>query len=324
MASVSVVNPKADVLRKSAAVAANCNAARGLMEVLKTNLGPRGTLKMLVGGAGQIKVTKDGNVLLHEMQIQHPTAAMIARASTAQDSITGDGTASTVLIIGEIMRQAENYLFQGIHPRVLCEGLDLAKQEVLKVLENVKVSCGTTPNRELLDCVARTSLRTKLQQPLADQLKDIVVDAVLCIQGEDPEKPVDLFMVEVLHMKQQLAKDSQFIRGMVMDHGTRHPDMPKRLKNCYVLTCNVSLEYEKTEVNSGFFYSSAEQRERLVEAERRFTDEKVKKIIELKRQVGCCGRLVKNSITSFGYCAFCVGLYFRKSKIVCRFQSKRN
>lgn len=285
MASVSVVNPKADVLRKSAAVAANCNAARGLMEVLKTNLGPRGTLKMLVGGAGQIKVTKDGNVLLHEMQIQHPTAAMIARASTAQDSITGDGTASTVLIIGEIMRQAENYLFQGIHPRLLCEGLDRAKQEILNVLEDVKVTQESFPERELLECVARTSLRTKLPQALADQLKEIVVDAILCIRGDDPDKSLDLFMIEVLHMKQHLATDSQFIRGMVMDHGTRHPDMPKRLKNCYILTCNVSLEYEKTEVNSGFFYSSTEQRERLVDAERRFTDEKVKKIIEFKRQV---------------------------------------
>ena len=36
------------------------------------------------------------------------------------------------------------------------------------------------------------------------------------------------------------------------------------------------------EVNSGFFYSSAEQREKLVESERRFVDAKVKKIIELK------------------------------------------
>jgi len=53
-----------------------------------SNAGPRGTLKMLVGGAGQIKITKDGNVLLHEMQIQHPTASLIARTATAQDDIT--------------------------------------------------------------------------------------------------------------------------------------------------------------------------------------------------------------------------------------------
>eukprot|EP00962_Isochrysis_galbana_P019785 scaffold5770_cov130-Isochrysis_galbana.AAC.3 len=80
----------------------NINAARGLQDVLKSNLGPKGTLKMLVGGAGDIKLTKDGNTLLHEMQIQNPTACMIARIATAQDDITGDGTTSAVLIVGEV------------------------------------------------------------------------------------------------------------------------------------------------------------------------------------------------------------------------------
>ena len=30
----------------------NINASKGLYEVMKTNLGPKGTIKMLVGGAG--------------------------------------------------------------------------------------------------------------------------------------------------------------------------------------------------------------------------------------------------------------------------------
>jgi len=81
------VSPNAEVVSRAAARAVNVAAAVGLQNVLKTNLGPRGTLKMLVGGAGQIKLTKDGRVLLHEMQIQHPTAAMIARTATAQVSL---------------------------------------------------------------------------------------------------------------------------------------------------------------------------------------------------------------------------------------------
>jgi hypothetical protein len=39
---------------------------------------------MLVDGSGQIRLTKDGCVLLHQMQIQHPTASLIARTATAQ------------------------------------------------------------------------------------------------------------------------------------------------------------------------------------------------------------------------------------------------
>ena len=38
----------------------------------------------------------------------------------------------------------------------------------------------------------------------------------------------------------------RLVRGLVMDHGARHPDMKKRVENAYILTCNVSLEYEKT------------------------------------------------------------------------------
>ena len=41
----------------------------------------------------------------------------------------------------------------------------------------------------------------------------------------------------------------------------------------------------RREVNSGFFYSSAEQREKLVESERKFVDAKLKKIVEFKNLV---------------------------------------
>jgi T-complex protein 1 subunit zeta len=94
-------------------------------------------------------------------------------------------------------------------------------------------------------------------------------------------------MVEIMKMQHRSASDTQLIRGLALDHGARHPDMPKRLENCHILTLNVSLEYEKSEINSGFFYSSADQREKLVESERRFVDAKLKKIVELKKEV--CG-----------------------------------
>src|SRR5688572_8618361 len=129
-------------------------------------------------------------------------------------------------------------------------------------------------DRELLLNVARTSLATKLNGSLATKLTPDIVDAVLAIY-QAPAKP-DLHMVEIMKMQHRSASDTQLIRGLALDHGARHPDMPKRLENCYILTMNVGLEYEKTEINSGFFYSSADQREKLVESERRFIDAKLK------------------------------------------------
>jgi T-complex protein 1 subunit zeta len=90
-------------------------------------------------------------------------------------------------------------------------------------------------------------------------------------------------MVEIMHMTHKLSTDTRLVRGLVLDHGGRHPNMPKRLNNVYVLMCNVSFEYEKTEVNSGFFYETAQQREKLQTSERLFTDERCQKVIQLKR-----------------------------------------
>jgi T-complex protein 1 subunit zeta len=88
---------------------------------------------MLVDGAGQIKMTKDGKVLLSEMQIQNPTAAMIARTAVAQDDQVGDGTTSVVLLVGELLKQADRYISEGVHPSVIGAGFDIAKKEALSV-----------------------------------------------------------------------------------------------------------------------------------------------------------------------------------------------
>ncbi|PHH85900.1 hypothetical protein CDD83_11022 [Cordyceps sp. RAO-2017] len=283
MSAAQLLNPKAESRRRGEALKVNINAGVGLQDVLKSNLGPKGTIKMLVDGAGQIKLTKDGNVLLREMQIQNPTAVMIARAATAQDDICGDGTTSVVLLVGELLKQADRYISEGLHPRIITDGFEIAKVEALKFLDSFKLP--KEVDRELLLNVARTSLATKLNATLAQKLTPDIVDAVLAIY-QAPAKP-DLHMVEIMKMQHRTASDTQLIKGLALDHGARHPDMPKRLENCYILTLNVSLEYEKTEINSGFFYSSAEQRDKLVESERRFIDAKLKKIVELKKEL--CG-----------------------------------
>ncbi|VEN59966.1 unnamed protein product [Callosobruchus maculatus] len=279
--AISLLNPKAEVARAAQALAINISAAKGIQDVMKSNLGPKGTMKMLVSGAGDIKITKDGNVLLHEMQIQHPTASLIARASTAQDDMTGDGTTSTVLVIGELLKQADIYVAEGLHPRILTEGFDKAREKALEVLDKIKIPVEI--NKECLTDVCSTSLRTKVHQKLADVLTDVCVDAILAIKQGD--KPVDLHMVELMEMQHKTETDTQLIKGLVLDHGTRHPDMPKSLKNCYILTCNVSMEYEKSEVNSGFFYKTAEEREKLVLAEREFIVQRVQKVIALKKSL---------------------------------------
>ena len=61
--------------------------------------------------------------------------------------------------------------FQGLHPRIITEGFDKARVKTLEVLEKLKIKI--EPTREKLLDVARTSLRTKIHQQLADVLSDV-------------------------------------------------------------------------------------------------------------------------------------------------------
>ncbi len=53
--------------------------------------------------------------------------------------MVGDGTTTNVVLIGELLKQSERYLAEGLHPRVLTEGFDLAKGRALQFLEGFKV-----------------------------------------------------------------------------------------------------------------------------------------------------------------------------------------
>lgn len=46
MSAISTLNPKAEFARAHQALAINVSAAKGISEVMKSNLGPKGTMKM--------------------------------------------------------------------------------------------------------------------------------------------------------------------------------------------------------------------------------------------------------------------------------------
>jgi len=188
--------------------------------------------------------------------------------------------------MGELLHQAQLSLNEGLHPRIMVDGIEKAREETLTLLQKLKVEVkeedGDLP-RDFLIKVAQTSLRTKVPKELADHLTNIVVDAVRCIRI--PGQGIDLHMVERMHMRHKSGLDTKLVDGLVLDHGARQPLMKKRCKNCRLLVCNVSLEYEKSEVNAGFFYNNAEDRKKLVAAERKYTNDKVSEIIAFKNKV---------------------------------------
>jgi T-complex protein 1 subunit zeta len=69
-------------------------------------------------------------------------------------------------------------LGEGIHPRVITDGYELARKETLKFLETFRHE---KVDKMTLINVARTALSSKLQSEMANLMVEIVVDAVLLI-----------------------------------------------------------------------------------------------------------------------------------------------
>jgi T-complex protein 1 subunit zeta len=120
----------------------------------------------------------------------------------------------------------------------------MIKHVYQQFLDEFKQSIPPGPDHSILHSIARTALSTKLNAKLANKLSADVVDAVLAIRQES--EPIDLHMIEIMKMQHRTENDSRLVRGIVLDHGARHPDMPRRVENAFILTLNVSLEYEKT------------------------------------------------------------------------------
>lgn len=91
----------------------------------------------------------------------------------------GDGTTSCVLFVGELLKYAERYISEGVHPRIIADGFELAKTAILPFLDSFKAAKPEPwKDRELLCSVARTSLRTKLQPDVRSAGVDVML--LLC------------------------------------------------------------------------------------------------------------------------------------------------
>ena len=54
------------------------------------------------------------------------------------------------MLIGEFLKQAEMYIGEGLHPRVVTEGFEEAKKIALEVLENMKIDITEDEKKNVL------------------------------------------------------------------------------------------------------------------------------------------------------------------------------
>jgi T-complex protein 1 subunit gamma len=76
----------------------NIAASGAVADIVRTTLGPRAMLKMILDPTGGIVLTNDGNAILREVDVSHPAAKSVIELSRTQDEEVGDGTTSVIIL----------------------------------------------------------------------------------------------------------------------------------------------------------------------------------------------------------------------------------
>src|SRR6201988_1649085 len=148
----------------------NIAAAKLIAEVVRSSLGPRGMDKMLVDGLGDVTITNDGATILKEIDVQHPAAKMMVEISKATDNEVGDGTTSAVVLAGALLENAEDLIFQEVHPTIIVDGYRKAADKALAILKEIAVKVDVD-DRKTLERIAKSSLQTKLVSDIGKELE---------------------------------------------------------------------------------------------------------------------------------------------------------
>ncbi len=90
--------PKAPFIVYSLLLCQCLHLSQTVADVIRTCLGPRAMLKMLLDPMGGIVLTNDGNAILREIEVTHPAAKSMIELSRTQDEEVGDGTTSVIIL----------------------------------------------------------------------------------------------------------------------------------------------------------------------------------------------------------------------------------
>ena len=99
----------------------NINAGKTIGDVVRTCLGPRAMLKMLMDPMGGIVMTNDGNAILREITVEHPAAKTMIEIARTQDEEVGDGTTSVIVLAAEMLGVSKQFLEEKMHPTVIIQ-----------------------------------------------------------------------------------------------------------------------------------------------------------------------------------------------------------
>merc|ERR1711953_440019 len=225
----------------------NINAGKTIGDVVRTCLGPRAMLKMLMDPMGGIGMTNDGNAILREITVQHPAAKTMIEIARTQDEEVGDGTTSVIVLAAEVLGVSQQFLEDKMHPTVIINAYRQALEDAVTMLEE-KVSFDVDINNEAeMIKVIQSCIGTKFISRWADLACQIALRAVKTVVMEQDAEIDTKRYAKIEKIPGGTIEESRVLDGVMFNKDVTHPKMKRRIENPKILLLDCNLEYKKGE-----------------------------------------------------------------------------
>ena len=264
---------------RSETLIGNLLAATMISDAIKTSFGPCGLEKMYIDIMGESTITKDGATFLRKIDVEHPSTKVIIDGANTVDNNVGDGTKSSVILVGSLAKNAIELIKLGISPAVIVTGYQRAAKLSLEILNEIS----ETRNLEkgIFFDLVRTALSSKSMSSLVDDsenLSKIIVDAVCSVCN----LKTNYIEVDDIKIEEKLgsASDTKLVKGVIIDKTIDSHLMPRQISNAKIILINEELDAVRTKTESEIVITSPEQMSLFLEAEKIDVLRKIKKIAE--------------------------------------------
>ena len=266
----------------------NIKAGKAVADIIRSTLGPKSMLKMLMDPFGGIVMTNDGNAILREIDVVHPAAKSMIELSRAQDEEVGDGTTSVIILAGEMLSVSEQFFVKEIHPSVVVSGYYKALEDALNIAESMAISVNLDNKEEVTDIV-NCCLGTKFASKWDNLISDLALKAVNTVYNKDSHVfDCDIKKyAKVEKIPGGLLQECKVLDGVMLNKDLIHPQMRRRIENPRVLLIDSPLEYKKGESQTNVEFSKETDFTKTLEEERKEVKFLCDNIIRLKPDVVC-------------------------------------
>ncbi|KAF7370807.1 T-complex protein 1 subunit gamma [Mycena sanguinolenta] len=263
----------------------NITAAKTVADVIRTCLGPKAMLKMILDPMGGILhvLTNDGNAILREIDVAHPAAKNMIELSRTQDEECGDGTTSVIILAGEILAQSLSQLERDIHPVVIISAYNKALKDALEIVKRISIPIDTNNDKEMLALI-KTSIGTKFVMRWSDLMCKLALEAVRTVASDDNGmKTVDIKRyARVEKVPGGEIEQSKVLSGVMLNKDITHPQMRRRIANPRIILLDCPLEYKKGESQTNMEFSKEGDWARAQDIEEEQVKLLVTRILEFK------------------------------------------